>query len=338
MIKRLICAFIILTGSYMSLFPDEKPWHVYFTTPDVKGSIGTVDNPEHALVTAIDGCSGSIDGAFYDITSPRIVDAFLRAKKRGLNIRLVTDDSNYGRAGINSLMRAGIPVVTDTGKGLMHNKFAVLDGRALWTGSYNTTENCAEKNNNNALCFNSREMAGIYEAEFCEMFENGIFGNKKERGGPFAAMRAKYYVKLGDADINVYFSPEDNVERIIVKRLEKAKKSIHFMAFSFTSDGIGDIMIKKHRAGVKVLGVIEKRGSDTKHCEYRRFVSEGVPVHLDRNRYVMHHKVIIIDEEMVITGSYNFTKGASTKNDENIVIVDSAELAKQYLDEFAKLY
>jgi len=336
--RRPAVLFILLMLTAIPVLSGDKPWHVYFTTPERKDSIRSGGNPEHALVAAIDACKSSIDGAFYDITSPRVVDAFLRAKKRGLNVRLVTDDSNYGRKSIGSLMRAGIPVVADTGRGLMHNKFAVLDGRALWTGSYNTTENCAEKNNNNALYFDSREMADIYEAEFREMFEKGIFGNRKESGGPFAGMRARYYVKIGDADVNVYFSPEDNVERIIVKRLEKAKKSIHFLAFSFTSDGIGDAMIKKHRQGVKVLGVIEKRGSDTRHCEYKRFVSEGIPVHLDRNRYVMHHKVIIIDGEQVITGSYNFTKGASTKNDENIVIVNSTELAAQYLDEFSRLY
>ncbi len=338
MMKRFLYSCVFTAVLCLPLSPAGENWHIYFTSPDNRNPIKMNGNPEHALVAEIDRCSVSIDGAFYDITSPRIVDAFLRACKRGVKIRLVTDDSNYGRDGVNILMRAGIPVVTDTGRGLMHNKFAILDGRALWTGSYNVTENCAEKNNNNAICFQSSEMADIYQAEFNEMFEDRVFGNKKDTGGPFSSLRKKYYVKLGESDINAYFSPDDNVERIIIKRLEKARKSIHFMAFSFTSDGIGDVMIKKHRAGVMVAGLIEKRGSGTRYCEYKRFLAEGIPVHLDRNPFVMHHKVIVIDGEIVITGSYNFSKGASTKNDENRVIIDNADAARAYLEEFKRLY
>jgi hypothetical protein len=59
-------------------------------------------------------------------------------------------------------------------------------------------------------------------------------------------------------NINVYFSPENNVERIIDERLKKAKKSIRFMAFSFTSDKIGETMIDKYKSGVIVEGVLKR--------------------------------------------------------------------------------
>jgi phosphatidylserine/phosphatidylglycerophosphate/cardiolipin synthase-like enzyme len=64
----------------------------------------------------------------------------------------------------------------------MHNKFAVIDGTMVWTGSYNVTKNGQGKNNNNALLLKSGELADIYLQEFNEMFTLRVFGNKKEPG------------------------------------------------------------------------------------------------------------------------------------------------------------
>jgi phosphatidylserine/phosphatidylglycerophosphate/cardiolipin synthase-like enzyme len=58
----------------------------------------------------------------------------------------------------------------------------------------------------------------------------------------------------------------------------------------------------------------------------------------DGNRYVLHHKVIIIDDHTVITGSFNFSKSAAERNDENIVIVRDAAIAGLYLDEWRRLW
>jgi phosphatidylserine/phosphatidylglycerophosphate/cardiolipin synthase-like enzyme len=234
---------------------------------------------------------------------------------------------------------SGIEVVTDPPRrrGLMHNKFAVIDGAYLWTGSYNATVNDSVKNNNNALLICSPLLADIYKKEFQEMFDEEIFGNRKERG-PFAELRKSYYVKIEETDINAYFAPEDNVERIILKRLEKAKTSIHFMAFSFTSAGIGEMMIKKFKSGVAVQGIFEKRGARTGHSQYVKLKLEGIPVRLDHNRGAMHHKVIVIDGERVIMGSYNYSRNANRSNDENILVIDNKEIASEYLAEFKRLW
>ena len=65
---------------------------------------------------------------------------------------------------------------------------------------------------------------------------------------------------------------------------------------------------------------------------------EGIPVKLDKNRYKMHHKVLIIDGRLLMTGSYNFTKSANRNNDENVLIIDSEEIVGEYLKEFYRLY
>ena len=64
----------------------------------------------------------------------------------------------------------------------------------------------------------------------------------------------------------------------------------------------------------------------------------GAKVRQDGNRYILHHKVIIIDEDTVITGSFNFSSSAAERNDENIVIVRNAVIAGLYLDEWRRLW
>ena len=73
-------------------------------------------------------------------------------------------------------------------------------------------------------------------------------------------------------------------------------------------------------------------------ADFNRLKQSGVDVLEDGNCYILHHKVIIIDERTVITGSYNFTGSAERDNDENLVIIDDPTLARVYLDEFQRVY
>ena len=339
LIKVIVITAVILC--YNENYAKGKWWSLYFTSPGKRSAALKFNNPERAFIRAIKKARKNLSGAFYDLSSPEIVKVLINAKDRGLDIRLVTERDNFDDPEILKLLKSGIKVVTDNKNGLMHNKFAVIDNNIIWTGSYNLTVNGSGKNNNNAIMIYSKELAKIYLNEFNEMFKNRVFGNRKE-SGPFARFRKKYYVELtgpgSTTDINVYFAPEDNVERIILKRIKKAKKSIHFMAFSFTSDRIGEMMIKKHKSGVKVFGLFEGRGSGSRYSEYIKMKIEGLPVKVDRNRYAMHHKVIIIDGESVITGSYNFSKNANKKNDENIIIIMNKEISGEFLKEFYRLY
>jgi len=110
------------------------------------------------------------------------------------------------------------------------------------------------------------------------------------------------------------------------------------MEFSFTSDKIGEVIIKKFKEEILVEGVFEKKGSDTEYSEYIKMKIEGIPVKLDANKYIMHHKIIIIDDYRIITGSFNVSKNANNRNDENIIIIDSLELASKYIEEFKRIY
>jgi phosphatidylserine/phosphatidylglycerophosphate/cardiolipin synthase-like enzyme len=109
------------------------------------------------------------------------------------------------------------------------------------------------------------------------------------------------------------------------------------MAFSFTSVPIAEAMAARIQSGVTVRGLFEMRNAGSRYSRDDYLLSAGAEVYLDTNPDSMHHKVIIIDENMVITGSYNFSAAANTKNDENCLIVHNAEVAQAFTNEFSAL-
>jgi phosphatidylserine/phosphatidylglycerophosphate/cardiolipin synthase-like enzyme len=147
---------------------DRGWWRVYFTSPPGFATAGAID-PELGLSRLLDGARASFHGAFYSISSKSLASKMIEAHRRGVEVLLVVERRNARGAEFDRLVGAGIPVVSETGRGLMHNKFAIIDGRIVWTGSYNLTENGVPKHNNNAIEIVSEELSKIFEAEFDEM-------------------------------------------------------------------------------------------------------------------------------------------------------------------------
>ncbi len=170
-----------------------------------------------------------------------------------------------------------------------------------------------------------------YAREFQQLFD-GRFGTAKSSATPYP------HVRVGQANVEVYFSPEDGVAKYVLQRLAAAKRSITSMTFSYTEDKISDAMIAKVKADLEVRGVFESQNARGTGADFNRLKQGGVDVLEDGNCYILHHKVIIIDERTVITGSYNFTSSAERDNDENLVIVDDPALARAYLEEFERVY
>jgi len=317
-----------------SVLPTTEPsisdWYeIFFSKTDEESS----DNIDIRLIDKINNAKKSIKIAVFELDSLTIADALINAHKRGIKVEMVTDTDYVNEEATKKVKEAGIPVVDDNRSTLMHNKFIVIDEEYVWTGSFNATYNDAYKNNNNSAFIKSKELAENYTDEFNEMFLDKKFGSTspKEIKHPI--------VKIGDTELISLFAPENEVDKFIIEEIKKAKSSIRFMAFSFTHDGIGDEMIKKFKEGVKVQGIFEKRGANTSYSEYPKMLKEGMEVKLDGNKYNLHHKVIIIDDENIMLGSFNFSENATSSNDENLLTVrNNKEFIKPYNSEFEKLF
>ena len=307
-------------------------WTVYFTAPTGSRDPATYHGGvDEALASAIAGTQRTIDIAAYEFNSPALTQALLEAKARGVRVRIVTDnedglgdeDSTLGQ-----LQAAGIPVVTDERSALMHNKFIILDGQVVWTGSWNLTVNDTYRNNNNAIALRSQKAVENYQTEFDEMFIEGRFGPTSPVNTP------NHVFSQDDTVIQVYFAPEDEVIDQIISTVSGAQESVRFMTFSFTVDEIGSALLERAARGVDVQGIFERTGSETQHAEFGRLYCNGLPVRQDGNPFVLHHKVFVIDGQTVVTGSFNISANATNSNDENLIIIHDADLAAQYLAEF----
>ena len=306
---------------------------VYNSDPEVAKT--NPRNIDKILVQKLNTARRTIDAALHELDSEVITGALVNAHKRGVKVRVVTETDYMNEDSIEQIQSERIKVINDMGRsGLMHNKFIVIDGRYSWTGSFNTTDNGAYKNNNNAIFIDSPAIAQNFATEFEEMFTQKKFGSRSPKNIPNPIVRMP-----DGTEIKTLFSPENDVDDAIIAELNKARKSIFFMAFSFTHQNIGQAMMDKYRAGVDVRGIFEKRGSETSYSQYPKMKAMGIPVKQDTNKWILHHKVIIIDGETVLTGSFNFSKNAAKTNEENILIISgNRAIAQAYLDEFTRVY
>ena len=310
------------------------PIRIFFSNAyENNPSIGENDteNIDRQLVRFINASRENLDCALFELESERIAQALIDAHRRGVRVRIVCESDYAGNPDMLALQEAHIPIVPDHRSGFMHNKFLVADGERVWTGSFNATDNGAFRNNNNAVILHSAELSENYEMEFEEMFQQKAFGPRSPSSTPHT------FVKLPNADISNYFSPEDDPDEKILRYLKLARKRIRFLAFSMTDDRIGRILAEKHREGVDVQGVLESRGSGLQYSELGRLRKAGVPVLTDGNKYILHHKVMIIDDKWTILGSYNFSKSAAETNDENILIIKSERVAGVFQQEYLRI-
>ncbi|MDP2907473.1 MAG: phospholipase D family protein [Nanoarchaeota archaeon] len=131
---------------------------------------------------------------------------------------------------------------------------------------------------------------------------------------------------------SVYFSPHGGCTQAIVQEINQAKKSVLVQAYSFTSAPIaGALSEANKREGMKVEVILDKSQKTEKYSSADFLANSRIQVRIDSAHAIAHNKVIIIDEETVITGSFNFTKAAEERNAENLLIIKDKKLAQEYL-------
>jgi phosphatidylserine/phosphatidylglycerophosphate/cardiolipin synthase-like enzyme len=140
-----------------------------------------------------------------------------------------------------------------------------------------------------------------------------------------------------DVDVtNVCFSPNGGCTKAIVDQIDNAKSEILIQAYSFTSAPIAKALVNAHKRGVHVEIILDKSNKSEKYSAGDFIVHMGVTTYIDSQHAIAHNKIIIIDKEIVITGSFNFTKAAEEKNAENLLIIKNKKLAEIYIDNWYK--
>jgi len=132
----------------------------------------------------------------------------------------------------------------------------------------------------------------------------------------------------------VYFSPRGGCTEAVVRELNAARQTVLVQAYSFTSAPIASALVAASRRGVRVEAVLDKSNKTGKYSEADFLLNGRIPTYIDDKHAIAHNKVMIIDGETVLTGSFNFTKAAEESNAENLLILRSTQLAGLYSNSF----
>jgi phosphatidylserine/phosphatidylglycerophosphate/cardiolipin synthase-like enzyme len=137
--------------------------------------------------------------------------------------------------------------------------------------------------------------------------------------------------------IRVYFSPDGGCTDAILGQINQAKTEILIQAYSFTSKPIAQALIRAKKRGITIIAVLDKSNWTQRYSAATFLKNMDIPVFIDDKHAIAHNKIMIIDNRVVITGSFNFTAAAETKNAENLLILeDLPDLTRAYRDNFQK--
>ncbi|HPQ39223.1 MAG TPA: phospholipase D-like domain-containing protein [bacterium] len=312
-----------------------------------------------ALAELIDSAQVSVAGAFYSIERSIIADAFIAAAGRlgNDNVRIITDAHYRGQSGCRRMEEAGLHIIDETCDGWddddlnSHHKFCVIDGQIVWTGSYNITNSGTIYNNNNAVKIDCTDLADAYLTEFNEMW-GGTSGPPGDcHFSTNKTTLVDHHLTCNGVEVDVYFSPTteaspDTTYDVLLSLMQNAQNSIHFCMYTFTQGGFASKLIQRHDAGITVRGVMDDDQAQSGYSVYNLLINSGVDVKLDDevdpHGNFMHHKFAVFDAmdptASVVTGSYNWTLSAQTKNDENTIIIHNQAIAEAYYNEWYRAY
>ncbi len=152
---------------------------------------------------------------------------------------------------------------------------------------------------------------------------------------PPASAHIETPVTISQAE--VYYSPRGGATDAVVREITAATKSLSVLAYSFTSKPIAAALIAAHRRGVKIEIVLDKSQRNEKTSQSDEVRAAGIALWFDTTHAIMHDKVCIADEAVVVTGSFNYSAAAENENAENLLVLRSPELAARYLENFRVL-
>lgn len=136
----------------------------------------------------------------------------------------------------------------------------------------------------------------------------------------------------------VYFSPGEDCLNAIISKLKQAKKEVKVCVFTISDNRIGSVLRDLHFDGIDVKIITDNDKRFDRGSDIHYLAEKGLNIKIDKTKAHMHNKFAVIDDEITITGSYNWTKSAEEVNYENIIVTDQRDITKSFIKEFDKLW
>lgn len=292
---------------------DVNGENYYDDTPQLMRALGTVHTDHETDLRTREALAGD-----------RLPESYRCPRPRGFKGPVQCTELDLGDACFLS-SQASREVITFQND-IMHNKFFVVDGRYLWTGSANVSDSGTGGYNANAVAVvESRKVARWYTQEFEQMYRRGRYHRDKKASGPRRARLSR------DLAVDVWFSPQEQPMRYGVRPLiQGAEERIDVAVFFLTHAGVAQDLIDAHNRGVAVRVILDATAARNGYTKHEALREAGIPVKVEDWGGKMHMKAAVIDNEHVIVGSMNWTAAGENANDENTIIFESRSVARDF--------
>jgi len=300
------------------------------------------------IIEAIDRTAGTLDVALYNLQIDGAVQALVRARERGVKVRVLFDKAHvYPQANkqIQAVIDSGIETRAMSGRGgtgAMHCKYAIFDGQLLQTGSANWSGFAESFSYENIMFVADPDIVEGYGAAF-----EWMWAQARPAGQPEAAA-AKPSAPPVDStpDVNFNgtllpdysFSPRGGTEAAIVRAIDAARLEAAVAMFTFTSRPVMDALERAAARGVRVKMMLF---SGQKFPFLQETKAGAIDLRFKDGRKEkgqMHNKFAVLDGRLLINGSYNWTATAETSNTENTIFTTEPAYVAPYKAEFDKLF
>ncbi len=321
-------------GSQVGYTVDDSviSWH----QPTLAASVhfAPLDDLEDHVMAQLATAQTSIRMAFFNIRLPAVKTLLSQKHNAGVDVHVLLDqkqqDQSYNTMA-DELTALGVPVTlienTLATDATMHDKFTLIDGHLVMTGSANLSYTALNVSDEDLLTFDDAALAARYQLEFDELIAAGT------------AQSAPY---TGDPPLQVWMGPEDGLYNRVINALDGAQSTALVAMFQLNTTSIINALIAAKGRGVDVVVVLDEvQATDPQSQADETLAAASIPVILAQatggNFAEMHSKFAVIDHQLVLTGSYNWTNLGSYHNDENIVVIDDDHLADRFEGKFAQL-
>jgi len=307
--------------------------------PTLKASLffSYFDKPEKAILKALGTATQSVHIAMFNLRETSIINALGALKGQGVDVQILLDkkqmDLSYNQAKVQEMINAGLPPLgidnTNATDATMHDKFTIIDGKRVLTGSMNYSSNALNLSDEELLLIDNASVAQLFETEFSEL-KAGTTSTQTASTSP---------------PIEVKFGNEDKLYDVVAKELKAAKTSAYVAMFSINNQTVLNELLAAKQRGVHVVVILDKVQADA-GTEDEQLNQAQIPVFRFENKRgsagntgltELHNKLCVIDGKKVLMGSYNWTNLASYHNDENMVLLTSERLATRAHQEMAQL-
>ncbi|MBC7446808.1 MAG: fibronectin type III domain-containing protein [Hymenobacteraceae bacterium] len=336
------------SGRMRSLF--TNPVDQSYAWPAGNLAVGVPTAMADSVATFIDQARQTLDIAIYNWNNTTILNAVIRAKVRGVRVRVISDGT-AANASTQALPANGIPEIErNTMRGIMHNKIIIIDAEAtdpnqpqIWTGGTNWTTGQLGIDRNAVVIVQDQSLARVYTMEFDEIWGSSTATPGTPKFGPLKTDNTPHYLKIGGHAVQSWFSPSDGVNTHLIETVNTAENDLHFATMLITRSDIAQA-IKNRIQSQNILQCSEGLVNDTSAsgtAPYRTLKNfMGARMQYFRFSAIMHHKYLLVDaggsDPTTWVGSHNWSAGADSDNDENTLVIHDAVITNQFYQEFAQ--